>query len=259
MKLKLFSLKKREQTTEEEKGVMVMEEPGLSLEMVEKPNLIPVTAAEIHEEFDKAAEEMLEEAKAILSKACAEDDTEILKLKELGFSNLKLKQDTISSIEQREKTRNDLKLIEYYKRTYPNNLFLTKDKIKTMCQKYGLIIGSAWDYIGEIPKKNRKEIINFQVLPNDLNYTLTDVYYRDQEISYQEYLRIREEVEGDKNKYIHINTNIKIIATPNLFNLENKVISDYEIKDVDPIVIYPVRGGYLMVSKWGAEANIEGI
>lgn len=49
----------------------------------------------------------------------------------------------------------------------------------------------------------------------------------------------------------------KIVADEELFDLTDRVIKNNRIEKLDPVVLAVVDGGYLVVSKWGNEENIE--
>ena len=116
--------------------------------------------------------------------------------------------------------------VAYYFGHYPFNKFITKAQVQDICKKYGLVFGKTEWYVGDIPEKNQLEIADFQV--------------RDQ----------------DKTG----NRDIMIVATKDEFDTKGLNLSDgWELKELpkDPIVLYPVFGGYLIVSKWGVEADID--
>lgn len=39
--------------------------------------------------------------------------------------------------------------------------------------------------------------------------------------------------------------------------VEWRIVSGYKIVDNDPIVLFPVWGGYLIVTKWGDEKKVD--
>jgi len=250
--------KKKKQSSSTSSGEVKMQE------------LIPVTAKEVQDEFDKAAEEMVVEAKRILEQARLQDEDEILALEEMGFTKAGIVKNGIPLIKKMVKVKEEIKLAEYYRLRYPNYIFLTDGRIRELCEKYGLVMGNPRQYIGEIPKENRVALIHFSIGNEDKRYMLRENYittfssrssfhgFRYKEISYDEFLKF-EANENKKDDYNHayIEKELIVVAPPNLFDLENRVISNYEIVDkADPIVFYPVRGGYLMVTRWGAEEKI---
>ncbi len=105
-------------------------------------------------------------------------------------------------------------------------------------------------YIGDIPHENKKEIINFKLKDDDKIYNACNRGYRyNTIISRKQYL---EEKEGVQYYMYTELTKLNIIATIDLFDMNNKIIDDYQIKiiDKDPIVLKQVIDGYLIISKW---------
>ena len=68
--------------------------------------------------------------------------------------------------------------VEYYRRTYPGNNFLTEKQIEEICLKYKLFFGSLMNFSGTIPVRNRLEIKNFALVPADHYYTDHDLPMR---------------------------------------------------------------------------------
>lgn len=203
------------------------------------------TVEEIHREFDSASERILEEANAILEKESSKDKEEIRKLKELGFIKLNSVKELEEEEEKKAEATKNAELISYYKKQYPNNKFISKTEVERICKKYGLIMGSSSDYIGEIPPKNRKEIIEFKLKDKKdyADYTTDGIIL----------FALEYGITGLEYK----STSLQIIATPDQFDLKDKIISNYRIIAKDPIVLHPVNGGYLIVSKWGNEENLN--
>jgi len=181
----------------------------------------------IHEDFDTAAQGFLDKANEILADGVKEMKPEVSdKLKEFGFKR------AAPVVENEEAERAKLlakevaEKVSYYFEHYPFNKFITKEQVRDICKKYGLVFGKTEWYIGEIPEKNQMEIASFEVREED------KVAHRD----------------------------IMIVATKDEFDMQGRTLeNDWEIKELpkDPIVLYPVNGGYLIVSKWGPEAEID--
>ena len=64
-----------------------------------------------------------------------------------------------------------------------------------------------------------------------------------------------------KKYFVCNNEYFNIIATPDMFNMQDKVVEGVDIKQKvewpDPIVLKAVKYGYLIVSVWGQELAIE--
>lgn len=214
----------------------------------EEPELT-VTAEEIHKEFDNSAEELLKEIEEILSKQNGEDFEEISKLKELGFGSFPEQQKEIDELGTKKQEAEIAK--EYSE--YPQK-FISESRVKKICEKYGLLYSKASNFIGDIPKKNRKEILDFKKPKKEHHVfekfsILGGDYFR---VSYKTYKLYKDSTHGPSISQLE---DFYVVATPDQFDLNDKVISDYRIIGKDPIVLYPVGGGYLIVSKWGSEAD----
>ena len=192
----------------------------------------------IHEDFDQASADLLEKAKEILDEhtKVTRDDVN-KKLVEFGFDKVE-EVKSYKEVQQALGSAKNVKdKLEYYKKTYPDNKFVSKTQVKDICKKYGLVFGPTYKYIGEIPDKNKLEILQFRVRKEDsLRHT------------------------GDK--FEEESSPVMIVASKNEFDVEDMYFLDgWELKELpkDPIVLYPVHGGFLIVSKWGKEADIDEI
>lgn len=227
--------------------------------------------AEIHESFDTANEKLLNDAKEILAGSYDIEKGE--RLNKIGFVSARKAVEASSLIEQKQKSKELAKLIEYYQINYPNNKFITVDKVKEICQKYGLICGEIRYYIGDVPEKNLAEIEKFKLKKQDM------LKFKCGWIKYSGYGYIAVETKDDYTKWygylnslghiVQLPENIKTVYTPmglmicasaKDFGTKNMRINDgYKLEVDDPIVLQPIHGGYLVVSKWGLEADDEGL
>lgn len=226
------------------------------LKSMNKPT---ATVQDVHDEFDNAQEDLLEQAKAVLEEEQTTEEQELLKLKMLGFYNLPGTKEASKKQAEKRESKETLKLVAYYKENYPNYRFITEGKIKAICKKYGLIFGDVRHYVGTIPAKNRKEIIDFDKFCNlkeeDYRYCRRSTFSG--EIIPIKYSLYEAMVKYDPTNLTTDKT-MRIVAPLSEFNLEDKEIVDYEVRliDKDPIVLMPCNGGYLIVSKWGNESDI---
>ncbi len=218
------------------------------------------TIQDIHDEFDNSVDKILEQANDILNKEELQDKEEIKELEKLGFTNL----DSVILYnkinKEKQEAEESLKIVNNYKEKYPDNKFINKIEIQRICKKYGLIFGKSSNYIGDIPIKNRKEIVSFKLKEEDFVYYILGDFGSVYSESYEKYKK-QEDKSSLTYAYnvVHKNQEMVIVATPDLFNLKNKEIENFEIKIIekDPIVLHPVNGGYLIISKWGSEENID--
>jgi hypothetical protein len=190
---------------------------------------------DIHNEVYSAHDLLLKEAKAILERPIDEVKVQdYQKLINLGFNNEKNiinYKEEIKNIEESKKIKS---IIEYYSFKYPFSKFINEDSVIKICAKYGLLLTNVDRFIGSIPEKNQKEIINFKVDKKDLPHSFSN-----------------------ESEYIG-GTTLLIIATRDQLNMKNARVQGHKLVDIikeDPIVLQPVKSGYLIVSAWGIEAS----
>jgi hypothetical protein len=190
---------------------------------------------DIHNEVYSAHDLLLKEAELILQTPIDESKAkDYEKLMSLGFNsekNIKEHKEEIQKIEQSKKTK---QTIDYYSFKYPFNKFINEDSVVRICEKYGLLLTNVDRFIGSIPEKNQKEIINFKVDKIDIANSYT------------------------KESQYTTGTGLLIIATKDQLNMKNARVQGHKLVDIvkeDPIVLQPVKNGYLIVSAWGIEAS----
>ena len=178
---------------------------------------------------------LLKEAEIVLQKPIdeskAQDYQNLIKLGFNNEKNIKEHKEEIQKIEESKKTK---QIIEHYSFKYPFNKFINEDSVVRICQKYGLLLTNVDRFIGGIPEKNQKEIINFKVDKIDFSHS---------------YSKESEYVNG---------TSLLIIATKDQLNMNSARVQGHKLVDIvkeDPIVLQPVKNGYLIVSAWGVEAS----
>lgn len=229
------------------------------------------TVQDIHDDFDSAVD-------SIISKALTADVDKILKaekLKSLGFGQ---SQPVVEIAEHAREIREHQELsvlVDYFKTFYPNNKFITHELVQGICTKYGLVFGMACDFKGDIPDKNAAEMAAFTLRPEDHRHSPVGWCCNHGSWKWYFYGDRNPDSTGncvrgyitDDGGVVQINdeTILESITKPSLrvcapqsqFDMKNlKVAADgFTLIDKDPIVLQPVKGGYLIVSKWGAEAN----
>jgi len=221
---------------------------------------------QLNSDVNSVQELLLLEAKKILSKSYTKEEIETLtELKGLGFKNTK---------EQKayEDWQRAQKVTEYAK-TYPMHKFITDGAVKEICEKYGLLLADVGDYQSDIPMDNQKAIVNFKVKSDDVkSHSIFDFEFpvidwarggltspRDR---FMEAFRMPSFLIGEnepiitktKKEWVKA-TNLKVIAPPSKLNMEGKKIVGHCLIDKDPIVLQPVKDGYLIVTAWGFEAK----
>jgi hypothetical protein len=252
--------------------------------------------AEIHNEFDTAAERLLKEAKAIIGNTDKANAEKASRLKKLGFGSAAPVKKNEGQVEKERKGKELADLILYYQTWYPGNKFITEQEVERICKKYGLLCGAVSNYIGDVPEKNLREIEAFklrdeEMLPGyDYDYSMPlqtigiqnrfeqdtrrmglGDWMRDEQLRQREqFLRMQQEfvsrlystpspvkatVKGKRKPEFKICAPVKDFDTTMM-----RVSDGYKLESIpDPIVLQPVKGGYLVVSKWGLEAGDEGL
>lgn len=61
-------------------------------------------------------------------------------------------------------------MIEHYRIYYPMNNFVTEKQVAEICRKYGLVLGSALNFTGDIPPHNAREAARFKLRQADELY-----------------------------------------------------------------------------------------
>lgn len=218
---------------------------------------IVATIEEIHNEFDSASEKLLCEAKAIIAKNKDADKGE--RLKRLGFRQAA----PVAQAKESEEKKKMATLIEYYQIHYPNNKFINEEGVKAICEKYGLVFGDANFYTGDIPEKNIHDIENFKLRDEEKERrTNIDDYYT--RIQFNALANLGSGLgrslerslppPPDEIKERLVQPAFKICAPEKDFDMTHYIRKGYKL-EYDPIVLQPVTGGYLIVTKWGIEGQ----
>lgn len=251
---------------------------------------------EIHNEFNSASDKLLEEAKSIIDNAQKANTSKISRLEALGFKQSNEVKELKPLLEKSKFSKEQIDLLNYYRKKYPFNKFITENQVKEICHKYNLVCGDVSRFKGFVPEKNLKEIEAFKLKDEDSCIQGicwgNDVKPIKKYIPYNIYLKAKKENEvrgddkhldinlpGTDNRYIRcdwIRSNYDSSFTGRWFDRIEKMelqicapvkdmdISDLELKEgyklekkfvPDPVVLQPVKGGYLIITAWGDEAS----
>lgn len=200
---------------------------------------------QIHNDLHLSCQQLLDSIQEELSPLpySEEDKKRYKKLSNIGFTAVPEVEQYNQDIITRRKQLEERKLINHYAQKYPLNKFITENAVDTLCKRYGLILGEVRRFKGQIPLKNQEEIVNFKVAVEDGEYMGSGFIGEGlRRLRYRDY--------NPDDPHLHI------VAPQQMFNLTNAEIKGnriYEIKD--PIVLQPVKGGWLIITAWGAEAN----
>jgi hypothetical protein len=243
-------------------GVQTLVEPSKDMSEV---------IAEIHNEFDTATEKLLNRAKEIL--ANEKDTTKGERLDRLGFKSSKPAKEKSLDTSLKMVNKQLADNIEYFSQWYPNQKFITEEIVKEICKKYGLVFGLAYWYAADVPEKNIQEMEGFIFREEDGKKTTIYEKIYENGSKAKLYWKLNEYGRGDYviapldkmvGDYV-IERPPYMICAP-ISDFDEYYIKNYcrveegyklEANLVDPIVLQPVNGGYLIVTKWGLEASDE--
>lgn len=191
----------------------------------------------LYQEVYGAQDRLIAEAKELLKNSPARDvvkETILMKLGALGFHHVKEVENYIIEDGIRHFLQNNLSKIEEYKQKYPLNRFIDQASIDKVCEKYGLYLTFASNYIGEIPEKKQKEIVDFTFFEND--YRTPRELYRDT------WGLTSLDLSGGPSQKVG-GRSLCIMAPEEKINSENLVKDGRILRTNDPIVLQPVNGG----------------
>ncbi len=249
--------------------------------------LYPKEVLEIHHEFETAADKLLVQAKGIIKEAESKDAVKVSRLESLGFKQTAQVIELKPLLQQAVLSKEQVELLSYYQQNYPLNKFITEDQVKIICHKYNLVCGEVSRFKGFVPEKNLKQIESFKLKDNDKGLLLSNGLFLENAIvkmsNYGNYWHIFKN-KGEKYAFqsndgerFYANDEHDIFSLRDKgnmnFNILNKTlqicapvkdmdISGFELVDgyklqkkhiPDPVVLQPVKGGYLILTAWGDE------
>jgi hypothetical protein len=206
----------------------------------------PVTVEEIHNEVYSAHKILLDESERLIKETFQSQEEEALaaELSNLGFYNASNVGKPLKAIHLRD-------TISYYQQNYPMNKFIDYKTVQNICGKYGLYMTDVHYFIAEVPIKNQKEIVAFKVKEKDLN-NMSRIYGH---LCDEEFTKTIEEM--DKSEIELSGNDLKIIAPESQIDTSRLKKIGHQLIAEDPIVLQPVKSGYLIVTAWGDEASDE--
>jgi len=220
----------------------------------------PEIVHEIHNEFFTAGDKILQRAKDILNKSAEQTRSKGNRLAALGFSKSPEAVTAINFEQEIITTKEAAALVQYYQTEYPLNKFIIEPQLQTICRKYGLVCGDVSLYKGFVPESKIAAIESFKVKSKD---EMIEVWSKGVHEKYKhEFLN-----DGGRSaiqwsslyKKVSVAAKLKICAPLKDMEVTSRQeVVDYKIKDIpDPVVLQPVKGGYLIVAAWGNEASDE--
>lgn len=255
-----------------------------------KTGKYPEAVEKIHNEFFTAGDTILEEANNLLKELEEKDVEKGKRLAAIGFKSTK-QAVVATEIENKLFTTKEMaQVVMYYKQHYPYNKFITEKQVEAICKKYNLVCGEISRYQGFVPDKNLKVVENFKLKEKDIIVTGTiwgnGVKTEKISISIELWNQVvanrknRGEGKGDltlddnwcESREIGLASGsyfdrvhkepLKICAPLKDMNTSGATLTGYKLdKDFipDPVVLQPVKGGYLIVTAWGDEASDENV
>lgn len=249
-------------------------------------NNYPAQVLEIHNEFQTAADKLLVEAKEIVQKAATINKQKTSRLERLGFKRAKEVVETAAIIRDEKAAKENAELVSYFSMRYPNNKFITEYQVREICHKYNLVCGEVGKFKGFVPEKNLKEIEAFSLKKEDV------VYERDSwgsaldwSVETMREVMERETARSTRNSVLNYFSptpafsisrssrttqiqegtpvGLKICAPVKDMDTDGyRVVDGYMLEKIhvpDPVVLQPVKGGYLILTAWGDEASDENV
>lgn len=252
----------------------------------------PAVVQAIHNEFNLAGEKLLQESLGIIQNAEKVDIHKASRLNSVGFVNNPLitKQKHIEEITKTPKQWAEI--VMKYKKEFPQNKFITDFDIAKICDKYKLVHGDIEQYKGFVPEKNLTEIENFlknKGLKKKFIVTKVNFPYPNSQSDgirrVKDYLKkvnhtilaenedsgtsfLRKEIGGQTSNGVvtlsaeYIEKTAFTICAPKAdmesVSWVSKLLPNgivFTHVNPDPIVLYPVEHGAIIVTAWGDEAS----
>lgn len=220
----------------------------------------PQVVQDIHHEFFNAGQSLLLEAQNILRECEQKDLDKGKRLASVGFVNTPQAKTAIESENKILVSQEIANLVSYYAIHYPNNKFITEEQVMRICEKYGLVFGETSLYRGFVPEFALSKIESFKIKSEDKKIEIWSkgVYaqYEGELLDDGGASAIRWASLYKKEK---VEAKIKICAPIKDMEIpKGKEVRGYKIQDIpDPVVLQPVKGGYLIICAWGDEASDE--
>lgn len=184
-------------------------------------------------------------------------------LSRLGFSN------SIATRMYKEISEKHIEIRQNNNRYHPYK-FILKPQLERVCEKYNLFVRNPEYFLGDIPESNIKEMQNFSFYLSDLNLTYLEIMHiedliprgigipSERRVTFSDISNVGIDIRNfiliasveslfDKSAFAHSRS--RIMGKPEL-------VAKSEV-DLDPIVLFEIKGGYIIITAWGDEANDE--
>lgn len=249
---------------------------------------IQQTIAEIHNEFFTAGDKLLAEALELLEpNKFLIDKAKILE--RTGFKN----SIEVSKANELKVTKDHADMVNKYRMAFPNHKFITDEQVKIINKKYGLVCAPVDRYTGFVPMSKLENISKFTfdsyrhsefkrpklIKAVSAEYSSDKKAFDDEKKVNKEMLfnvkddfgrnswdRSIELSSGERisvSKWEDIKMDELFICAPskdiNMEGIEKygeMYATSTKHKYIpDPVVLQPVKGGWLIVEAWGDEAS----
>lgn len=201
---------------------------------------------ELHEELETSGEKSLNKRKNLLQKELSPKILKAKRLAEIGFTQAEGVKDWYSVKNERESAQELVNTIEHYKISYPDYKFIKRENAIELFKKYGLACVPIQRYTGDIPDKNLQEIENFSKIAIRCEDRVRYYSWAGEEAKFIDNLFYEDEPAG---LFIACPKDKVILTERERISENGFIIND------DPIVLMPVKKGFLVVSKWGLEGE----
>lgn len=185
----------------------------------------PKKVLEIHNEFNTAAEKLLQDANAVLQKAKQYNIDKLKRLEKLGFSKTREVVEGAEEMKAQLVSHEIANLVNNYQMHYPNNKFIAEKQVNQICEKYKLVCGNIKDYKGFVPEKNLQEIENFKGVKPEHNKFSFDVLTNvELSLSYEEYEKVVNHAIKNRHEFnITVNDRLRPNLGALLVDYKNKI------------------------------------
>lgn len=255
-------------------------------------NNYPEVVKQIHNEFNNAGERLLQESLGIIENAERVDSIKAYRLNNVGFKSSPLVE-KVKNIQELVKTPKQLaEFVVRYKNQFPANKFIADFDVAKICEKYKLVHGDIEQFKGFVPNKNLTEIEYFiknrnlkkKFIVTNINFPypasqgdginrvkkylkkVNSILMGESEYSISSFLE--NEIGGRTGNGItslsaeYTEKSQFTICAPKKDMDDKSWVSKilpfgtvFTHVNPDPVVLYPVECGYIIVTAWGDEAS----
>lgn len=250
----------------------------------------PEVVKQIHKEYFTAGDKLLAAANEIIGSHPSGLFEKANKLKSVGFTAVpetQVHRELEFSIDMAN-------LISNYAIRYPNNKFITEDQVKSINKKYKLVCAPLDRFKGFVPQTKLDQILSFSVRSKDKAPNLIRIIrawgeYNNKGLPFLFTPISALIIHADVGRFISSDDPGLHWHGSRLFQYKEAYITSYKMYDKssmlicapkkdmnlkglskagavfhkvvkhtappDPVVLQPVKGGYLIVAAWGDEAS----